>query len=103
MADDFNGVLEYLGTIIATEAAAKNQSDTATPFTIGPDSRIVVQPDAATYVALKTASTGAAVAASSLSLAAGSTNIIHTGARLAYLSCLRTSAGTTNVKVFRLL
>ena len=51
-------VERYLGVITAT--TAKNQTDTAVPFTIPKGARIVIDCDALAYMRFVTATTGAA-------------------------------------------
>lgn len=92
--------MEYLGTITAT-TTAKNNTDTAVPFTLEQGARILIQPDVACYVALVSATTGAVTTGTGLLIEAGQPYEIPVGVRLRYLSVI-TSAGTANVKVFRL-
>jgi hypothetical protein len=92
--------LEYLGTI--TASTAKDQSNTAVPFTIEPNSRILIQPaDGACYISLNKVAATAVTSANGLALDASEKLELSTGSRLTYLSCLPFS-GTVNVKVFRL-
>jgi len=92
-------MIELLGTITAT-TTAKNQTDTAASFTIEPGARIVIQSDLACYVKLVAASGTAATVAGALQVEAYEKFEFSTGTRLQYLSVI-TSAGTANVKVFR--
>lgn len=87
--------LKYAGVIIAT-TTAKNNSDTATPFTLPKGAKVAVQPDVACYLRMDgttaTAATGVLVEANALfevRLAPGSKT----------LSAI-VSAGTVNAKVF---
>jgi hypothetical protein len=92
--------LRYLGTIVAT--TTKNNSDTASPFTIPAAAKIAVQPDAACYVKVGTessvtaTSTAAKVEANAIYYEATPSTHHGSGAYVAALSV----SGTANVKVY---
>jgi hypothetical protein len=91
--------MELLGTLISANPAAVNQSDTATPFTLQPGTRILVHADAATFVKWVSTATGAATSSSyNLKLAAASYIVMTVPQTQKYLSVL-SAAGTANVLV----
>jgi hypothetical protein len=90
-----------IGTIVAT--TTKNNSDTAAPFDIPRNTRLVVQCDVETYITWGTATTAAATAASGLKLAADEKWETNSTAANIYLAALPVSAGTANCKVFKVL
>lgn len=86
----------FLGRITATTSAAKNQTDTAVPFTIPQGSRIVIDCTDGSgaalnaYIAFKNTTTGAVTAATSVRMASywETTN----GSTYQYLSVLGVTA-----------
>lgn len=92
-----------LGVITATTGAAKNQTDTAAPFTIPPGQKILIEcRDASThaptdaYLRWVNTTTGAATAATSLR---ASLLMTYNGGTYQYLSVLGTSV-TTSCYIF---
>lgn len=95
--------MEHLGVITAT-TTAKNNTNTAVPFTLAQGERILIQPDVACYVGFVATTTGAVTSGATgtgLQVEAGQTLELPVGNRLRYLSAV-TAAGTVNLKVFRL-
>lgn len=94
-----NGSPNLVGTIVAT--TTKNNSDTATPFTIKPGAAVMLQSDTAVYVRAGEAATLTVTTANGFLLAANEkfTLLLHPDET--YLACLAV-AGTSNVKVFQL-
>lgn len=92
-----------LGVITATTGAAKNQTDTAVPFTIPTNQRILVQCRDASHVPVDAylrwvnTTTGAATAATSVKY---SDVLTYNGASYQYLSVLGVSV-TTSCYVFK--
>lgn len=90
-------MIEYLGTIVAT-ATAKNNADTAAPFTIPTGTRVLAQPDVSCFIAL-VKSGGAATTSTGLQLDAAEKFEFSAGTRLPLVSAI-TSAGTVNLKIY---
>lgn len=94
-------MFEALGVITAT-TDAKNQSNTAVPFTIPAGERILVQPDVACWVKVGASGVAATTSAtgSSLQLDAAEKFEFTAGTRLNLLSAI-VGTGTVNLRVFR--
>lgn len=93
-------VPNLLGVIIAT--TAKNQTDTATPFTIPIGHPVVIHCDAACYVKWVSTAGGAATTSSyNYRLGANETVLDKSNSTLQYLSVLSVS-GTTNCYISRI-
>lgn len=91
----------YLGTIVAT-TTAKNNTDTAAPFTIPRLSRLVIQPSAACYAGLIKSGATAVSSTTGLKVDADAAYETTTTSDRVVLSCVAVS-GTVNVKVFQVL
>ena len=86
----------YAGVIVAT-ATAKNNSDTAAPFTLAEGALILLQPDAACYVEGQSAAAGTAATTDTL-LAANERYVLLLKPGQAYVS-VKAVSGTVNCQV----
>jgi hypothetical protein len=94
------GSPQYLGTI-TSGAGAKNNSDTAVPFTIPQGALLMLQADAAVFVQPVTTAAGAATVAQGVKLAADEKFLLWLGSSEAYVSAIAL-AGNPNIKVWHL-
>jgi hypothetical protein len=86
----------YAGVIVAT-TTAKNNSDTAVPFTLAPGALLQIQPDAACYIEAQSLAAGTAATTDTL-VSANERVILQLDSTQAYVS-VKAVSGTVNCQV----
>ena len=99
-----NGSPTYLGSIVTTSAAAKNNADTAVPFNAGTlaGKVLLIQVSSACYFLCKDTAAGAVTAATGVKLAADERVIVTPTKDEGWLSIIRDGATDATVKVWEL-
>lgn len=101
LAERTVGSPKYLGTITTTDTAAKNNANTAVPFTLTSGSLLLLQPDTDCALAAAEASGTAVTAATGVTVYAGERYPLTLHPKETFLSVIRLGANV-NVKVFEL-